>query len=78
VTPAIHVCSQSQVDSGTCSGAATLCGIQCTCQGGKIVEVDMSYPQPLYLPLVSNLLQSPGSTNGSRLLTASAQATCEQ
>ncbi|MDX6338739.1 MAG: hypothetical protein QOG05_6079 [Streptosporangiaceae bacterium] len=78
VTPAIHVCSLSQVDSGTCSGAATLCGNLCTCQSGKIVEVDMSYPQPLYLPLVSNLLQSPGSTNGSRLLTASAQATCEQ
>jgi Flp pilus assembly protein TadG len=81
VTPAIHVCTPSQVDSGTCSTAGLLCGTLqpiCTCQGGKIVEVDMSYPQPLYLPLVSNLLQSPGSTNGSRLLTASAQATCEQ
>jgi hypothetical protein len=80
VTPAIHVCTPSQVDSGTCAGTSSCGALQtiCQCQPGKIVEVDMSYPQPLYLPLVSNLLQSPGSTNGSRILTASAQATCEQ
>jgi hypothetical protein len=74
VTPKIHVCTPTQVDSGTCAATSP----SDTCQPGKIVEVDMSYPQPLYLPLVSNLLQSPGSTTGSRLLTASAQATCEQ
>jgi Flp pilus assembly protein TadG len=80
VTPAIHVCTPSQVVSGTCSSTSSCGALQtiCRCQAGKIVEVDMSYPQPLYLPIVSNLLQSPGSTNGTRLLMASAQATCEQ
>ena len=80
VTPTIHVCTPTQVDSGTCAATSSCAGGQtvCQCQAGRIVEVDMSYPQPLYLPVVSNLLQSPGSPNGSRLLTASAQATCEQ
>lgn len=80
VTPAIHVCNPNQVLSGTCSGTSS-CGSLttiCQCQVGKIVEVDMSYPQPLYVPIISNLLQTSGSPPGTRFLTASAQATCEQ
>jgi Flp pilus assembly protein TadG len=78
VRPDIHVCTPSQVSSGVCSTTSS-CGVLqtiCQCQAGKIVEVDMSYSQPLYLPLVSNLFQT--GTDGTRLLTASAQATCEQ
>lgn len=78
VTPAIHVCTPSQVSSGSCASTSSCGSLQtiCQCQVGKIVEVDMSYSQPLYLPLIGNLFQTSG--NGTRLLTASAQATCEQ
>jgi Flp pilus assembly protein TadG len=48
----------------------------CHCSPGAIVQVTMSYSQPLYLPMVSNLLES--NSNGTILLSASAQATCEQ
>jgi Flp pilus assembly protein TadG len=50
----------------------------CHCSPGAIVQVTMSYPQPLYLPLVSNLFQTSGAPSGTRTLSASAQATCEQ
>jgi hypothetical protein len=77
VSPEIYVCSPAQATA--CSSSTTSCSTSssiCQCQPGKIVEVDMGYDQPLYVPLVSNVFQT--SSNGTRHLTASAQATCEQ
>jgi hypothetical protein len=47
------------------------------CQKGKTVVVDASFAQPLYVPLLGNLL---GDSGGLlvRTLHASAEATCEQ
>jgi Flp pilus assembly protein TadG len=71
--PDVWVCAADA--AGDCS--AQLQGIGAdTCQTGKIVEVDMTYDQPLYLPLISNLLET--KANGTRQIQASAQATCEQ
>ncbi len=72
--PQIFVCSATEAANGTCSSAGTQS--LADCQPGRIVEVDMTYDQPLYLPLVSNLFET--NPNGTRTLTASAQATCEQ
>jgi len=73
VTPAIYVCTPQTF--ATCQSASNLGFTHCYGQAGSIVEVIMSYDQPLYLPLVSNVFQS--NPNGTRTLTASAQATCE-
>ncbi len=71
--PTVSVCSPSDAATGACAANGRAIG---TCQVGKIVEVDMTYDQPLYLPLISNLLQT--KPNGTRTISASAQATCEQ
>lgn len=82
VTPTLYVCSADQTSS--CATSGTECTLDssgygiCNCQAGKIVEVDMQYDQPLYLPLISTLLQTSPPGNGTRRLLASAQATCEQ
>src|SRR4029077_507089 len=54
--PQIFVCSATEAANGTCSSAGTQS--LADCQPGRIVEVDMTYDQPLYLPLVSNLFQT--------------------
>jgi Flp pilus assembly protein TadG len=46
------------------------------CQANALVEVDVYYDQPLYVPLITQLFQT--NSNGTRRLLASAQATCEQ
>ena len=46
------------------------------CNKGTVVEVDISYPQQLYVPVVGNLLGDHGTT--VRTLHAAAQAVCEQ
>jgi Flp pilus assembly protein TadG len=46
-----------------------------SCQKGKTVVVDASFPQPLYVPLVGQFLGDNGSS--TRTLKARAQATCE-
>jgi len=46
------------------------------CNKGTVVEVDIAYPQQLYVPLVGNLLGDSGTT--TRTLHAKAQAVCEQ
>jgi len=46
------------------------------CNKGTVVEVDIAYPQQLYVPLVGNLLGDHGTT--VRTLRAAAQAVCEQ
>lgn len=48
-----------------------------SCQAGQLVEVDGSFAQPLYLPLVGRIFGDSGSST-VRTLHASAQATCEQ
>jgi Flp pilus assembly protein TadG len=48
-----------------------------SCQVGYKIEVSSQYAQPLYLPLVGNVLGSNGSTT-TRTLSADAVATCEQ
>jgi Flp pilus assembly protein TadG len=77
VTPQIYVCSSAE--ASTCSSSDSTCSLispVCQCQQGRTVEVDMSYDQPLYFPVLTTVLQS--SPNGTRHLSASAQATCEQ
>jgi len=74
VAPQIYVCTPAEAAAGTCTTSGTS-GIE-NCQPGRIVEVDMYYDQPLYLPLISQIFATSG--NGSWRLNASAQATCEQ
>jgi Flp pilus assembly protein TadG len=47
------------------------------CQQGYKIELSAKYAQPLYLPLVGNVLGNNGSTS-TRTLSADAVATCEQ
>jgi Flp pilus assembly protein TadG len=60
-------------DSGCTS---TLSNVLDECAAGKIVEVDASFQQPLYLPLVGRFLGDNGANY--RTVKASAQAVCEQ
>ena len=46
------------------------------CSRGSVIQVDITYPQPLYVPLVGALLGDGGSQ--VRTLHASAEAVCEQ
>jgi hypothetical protein len=72
--PQIFVCLPADAARDQCATLGTQ-GIA-NCQLGRIVEVDMTYDQPLYLPLITDILQT--KPNGTRLLQASAEATCEQ
>jgi Flp pilus assembly protein TadG len=75
VTPQIYVCTPDQAANGQCRTQG-IHGINgCNGQSGRIVEVDMSYNQPLYVPLLSAFFQT--NSDGTRTLSASAQATCE-
>lgn len=71
--PTVSVCSPIDAAAGACVANGSGLG---SCEPGRIVEVDMTYDQPLYVPLISNLLQT--KPNGTRTISASAQATCEQ
>lgn len=74
VSPLIFVCTAAS--AGACSSSALATGFEgCYGQSGRIIEVDMYYDQPLYLPLVSTFFES--NSNGTRRVYASAQATCE-
>jgi TadE-like protein len=78
--PAGSVSPQISVISGglacTIVDANGVVNQACHCSPGAMVQVTMSYNQPLYFPLLSNVLES--NPNGTILLSASAQATCEQ
>jgi Flp pilus assembly protein TadG len=80
VTPQIYFCTSVDVQQGTCASSSNLLSASGTtfkqCQTGAIFQINMSYDQPLYFPLLSNLFQT--KPNGTRTLSASAQATCEQ
>ena len=70
LTPSITVCSQ------TTGGSCGTLYDPTSCSQGSIVQVNLTYQQPLYFPIVESLFQSPGS-DGTRKITAQAQATCE-
>jgi Flp pilus assembly protein TadG len=69
VNPQIKVCA---ADGSSCTSVTS--GTP-NCVAGELLQVDMSYNQPLYLPLVSDFLST--NSNGSRTLQAAAEATCE-
>jgi hypothetical protein len=46
------------------------------CSKGSVIQVDISYPQQLYVPLIGKLLGDNGTD--IRTLHARAEATCEQ
>ena len=69
--------SDGSTDGTTCVASDPVdSNILDKCNKGSVVEVDISYPQQLYVPLVGNLLGDHGST--VRTLHAAAQAVCEQ
>lgn len=74
----VYVGSSDGVDSGTSCVASDPVdpNILDKCNKGTVVEVDIAYPQQLYIPVVGSLLGDHGST--TRTLHAAAQAVCEQ
>lgn len=69
VTPSIQICPAGS----SCFTPPT--GYLNGCNTDQLIEVTMSYPQPLYLPMVSNIFET--APNGTRTLQAKAQAGCE-
>ena len=69
VNPTIQLCVGNQCN-------ATPTDLPNTCQPNALIEVEMRYPQPLYLPIVSQFFASNPNT-GVRQLTAHAEAECE-
>ena len=72
VSPQIFVCTAQDVSNGTCNSSSR--SSITYCQPGALVEIDMYYDQPLYMPFFNAFFGS----NGTMRLNASAQATCEQ
>jgi hypothetical protein len=66
-----------QINGASCNAVlATSTNVFDLCDRGQTIEVQASYAQPLYLPLVGNIF---GDTGGNtRTLRASATAVCEQ
>jgi hypothetical protein len=66
-----------EINGASCTGVlATSENVFDQCDQGQTIEVQASYAQPLYLPLVGTFFGSGGSN--SRTLSASATAVCEQ
>lgn len=74
----VYVGSTGGTDTGTTCVASDPVdpNILDKCNKGTVVEVDIAYPQQLYVPIVGNLLGDHGTT--TRTLHAAAQAVCEQ
>ena len=74
VTPTIQVCPAT---GGSCTSLSSSTSVASSgCNTSELIQVSVSYSQPLYLPLVGNFFEStPGS--GSRTLQAQAEAGCE-
>jgi len=70
VNPSVEVCA-----AGSCNPLLAGDDLAQRCTSSTLIEVNMSYPQPLYLPLVSTFFQD--NSNGTRSLTARAEAGCE-
>jgi hypothetical protein len=49
-----------------------------SCSQGRVITIDASFDQPLYLPLVGKILSNNSHNNDSRTLSADAQAVCTQ
>ena len=79
LTPTIQVCDSSTASSCTSSGGSS--SVIDTCQAySKYVVVSASIRQSMYLPLVGRFfgLDATDRANDTRLITATAEATCEQ
>ena len=74
----VYVGSQSGVTGGTTCVASDPVdpNILDKCNKGTVVEVDIAYPQQLYVPIIGNLMGDNGTS--IRTLHATAQAVCEQ
>ena len=74
VTPTIQVCPAT---GGSCTALSASTSVASSgCNSSELIQVSVSYSQPLYLPLVGNFFETtPGS--GSRTLQAQAEAGCE-
>jgi Flp pilus assembly protein TadG len=78
---ATSVCVYAGSQAGSTSGATCVSSdpvdpnVLDKCSRGSVVQVDISYPQQLYVPLIGGVLGDSGTT---RTLRASAQATCER
>jgi hypothetical protein len=76
------VCVYVGSSNGDTSGTSCVAGdpvdanILDKCNKGTVVEVNIAYPQQLYVPMVGNLLGDRGGM--VRTLHAAAQAVCEQ
>jgi Flp pilus assembly protein TadG len=67
-------CANGTVPTG---GAASTTGVAAaSCATGYTVEVFITYQQPLYLPLVGNVLGTSGGN--TRTISAKGEATCER
>ena len=64
------------VSQGSCTNCTSTNTVLELCNQGATIEVTATYPQPLYLPLVGNLLSN--TTGNARTISADAEATCEQ
>jgi hypothetical protein len=66
-----------EISGASCSGIlATTENVFNQCDQGETIEVQASYDQPLYIPLIGNIFGTNGGN--TRTLTASATAVCEQ
>jgi Flp pilus assembly protein TadG len=63
---------------GTGTGSASaLATATSTCKSGYTIEVSITYYQPLFVPLVGNVLGSGGGPSNTRKIVATGEATCE-
>ena len=79
LTPTIQVCDSST--QSNCTSASGSGNVIDTCQAySKYVVVTASVRQSMYLPLVGQFfgVDAQDQANDTRLITASAEATCEQ
>ena len=64
-------------DAGGACGAAS-CSDLSDCSQGEVITIAGTYPQPMYIPLISRLLSNNSRNDGTRDMTATAQAVCAQ
>jgi Flp pilus assembly protein TadG len=62
-----------------CANGVTPSGASATatCLNGYTIEVSITYYQPLFVPLVGNVLGSVGGPSNTRKIVATGEATCE-
>jgi Flp pilus assembly protein TadG len=67
-------CANGSVPAG--GTASTTGAAAASCANGYTVEVSITYQQPLYLPIVSNVFGTSGGN--TRTISAKGEATCER